>query len=475
MIKRILICLSVLVLPAYFVIHERFPEIRLIPSGHRCNVVFITVDTLRADHTPFGDYKRQTMPATAKFFQDGINFRSAETTRSQTTPAFSSIFSGLYPYHHGVRNLMFQLNPQIETLTEILKREGYFTAAFVSSFVMNGELSGFNQGFDLYDDYVDEKRPFGENYERKAARTIDRSIHWLHNRKTDTPFFLFLHLIDPHGPYVPPEPFSKQFHSEDSKLLPVSLMRKYLQVPGDFELYHYIDAYDGEIRYTDSQLERLYKVLAPLRENTWIVFLADHGESFSEHAVPLGHGHSCFESETRVPFVWLPPLDLKQKYPAAQIQDPVSLVDVAPTIFEALKIGRIPKMDGKSLSSYLKGGPSTSHSVFISLRTEENIFAIRKDNLKIISWKSNTPRESIFNVISDPIEEKDLIASIPRSAKLRQDLQWYYEESRSYRTPFQVKRFWIENSEREKYILQRNQNKINNEDREKLKALGYVD
>jgi arylsulfatase A-like enzyme len=479
--NRRFLWLLLLVIPAFFVFRDRFvgntPDRK--PS-HRYNLIFITIDTLRADHTPFGGYNRQTMPATADFFRDAINFTGAETPRSTTTPAYSSMFSGLYPYHHGVRDLMLELNPQIETLAEILHREGYVTAGFVSSFAMNGSLSGFNQGFDIYDDYVDEKRPNGIKYERKAGRTIDRAIRWLHNRKNERPFFLFLHLIDPHGPYHPPDPFSKEFHSDQSRLLPPSLIRKYLLLPGEFNLFRYVDSYDGEIKYADSQLKRLYEVLQPLRSNTWIVFLADHGESMSEHDIPIGHGHSCFESETRIPYLWLPPLDLKHTYPAGKIADPVSLVDVAPTVYEILQIRSLNSVDGNSLVPLLKREPFDSRSIYIeNYRDEQKILVARNGNLKLISWKSNIPHESLFNVVSDPMEEKDLISSTRPSAKLVEDLKHYYDESESFQPAFTI-RPWPENVQRTEkgrtqFIQEHNKNEMTDEDREKLKALGYVD
>jgi arylsulfatase A-like enzyme len=118
-------------------------------SGTRDNLVFITVDTLRADHTPFSDYARPTMPATGEFFHDGLNFTAAETVRTTTGPSYAAMLSGLYPYHSGVRNNFVQLNDEIDTLQEKLQRSGYNTAAFVSSFVMNARMSGFKQGFDI--------------------------------------------------------------------------------------------------------------------------------------------------------------------------------------------------------------------------------------------------------------------------------------------------------------------------------------
>src|SRR5262245_44934889 len=102
----------------------------------RPNFVFITIDTLRADHTPFGGYARKTMPATEAFFQEGVRFLRAQTVRTQTTPAYASMMTGLYPYRHGVRTLFTKLHSDNITMAEMLRDQGYETAAFVSSFVM---------------------------------------------------------------------------------------------------------------------------------------------------------------------------------------------------------------------------------------------------------------------------------------------------------------------------------------------------
>lgn len=474
-------CLAVVV--SLYVLFEGGVLVRgAILSLHpRYNLIFVTIDTLRADHTPFGGYDRATMPATAEFFRDGINFAHAETPRSRTTPAYSSIFSGLYPYHHGVRDLFQQLNPAVTTIPETLQKDGYDTAGFVSSFVMVGRLNGFQHGFGTYDDYVDEVRPNSINYERRAERTIGRAVNWLKQRKSTKPFYLFIHLVDPHGPYLPPAPFSSAFHSQESLQLRLPLLPNYLFEPGQYDLYHYLDHYDGEILYADTQLQKLYDVLQPLRENSWIVFLADHGETFSEHDIPLGHGNTVYESETRIPFAWLPPTPLSSAYPSKTVNEPVSLVDVAPTVYDALRIRPKSQMDGISLLGRMRGESLPDRTIFTEKYAKKRkIFSARKGDLKLIVWRLNTIRYALFNVVSDPMEEHDLLPSQKAPADLAKELSRYIDESESYQTPFKVQPFPVDvqkpSSARSAYVHSHNEEDDDVQGgREKLKALGYVD
>jgi choline-sulfatase len=482
--KRVLWLLAGLV-PLYALfqggVFGRVPLLNLHP---RYNLIFVTIDTLRADHTPFGGYDRATMPATAKFFRDGINFAHTETPRSRTTPSYSSTFSGLYPYHHGVRDLFQKLNPDVATIPKTLQLEGYETAGFVSSFVMVGRLNGFQTGFTTYDDYVDEVRPNSLNYERRAERTISRTVNWIKHRNSAKPFFLFIHLVDPHGPYLPPAPFSSSFHSQKLNELRPQLLPYYLFQNGHYDLYDYVDQYDGEILYADTALQKLYEALLPYRENSWIVFLADHGETFSEHDIPLGHGNTVYESETRVPCAWLPPTPLSSRYSSRIVNEPVSLVDIAPTVYDALRIRANQKMDGISLLNSMRGETLPSRAIYTEKYAKKRkIFSARRGDMKLIVWQFNTIRYGLFNVVADPMEQHDLLTSQHAPAELSKDLDRYIHDSESFQTPFTVQPFPMgvqrPGSKRSEYVRSHNEeddddDDVQGEDREKLKALGYV-
>src|SRR4029079_13615818 len=137
-------------------------------------------------------------------------FENVYTPQPETTPAIASMFTGLYPVHHGVNQLYTPLHDQNTTVAERFSKDGYDTAAFVSSFVMIRRFSNLGQGFRVYDDYVTERELYRNNFERKATAALEGVRLWVEHRhrQDKKPFLLFVHLIDPHGPYAPPEPYA---------------------------------------------------------------------------------------------------------------------------------------------------------------------------------------------------------------------------------------------------------------------------
>lgn len=458
------------------------------------NLIFITVDALRADHTPFGAYSRQTMPASAEFFKDGIHFTEAVTVRSKTVPAYSSMLSGLYPYHHGVRRNYLQLPEDIDTLSEKLKRMGYTTAGFVSSFVMIGRFSGLNQGFDLYDDFVLEREITRDTYERTAGNTVKHVISWLDKVPRNRRFFLFLHFIDPHGPYHPPDPFKNSFDTAQKKILPKSDIPEEQYIDPIVDSYQYRDLYDGEILYLDTQLKSLYAKLHSFGQNSWILFTADHGETLDEVKPYFSHGKNCYEFETKIPMVWLPPVPLRSKFKASKIDQPVSLVDVVPTSLEALQIRDNEKFDGESLLPAFHGAHLKNPVRFIE-HTEGSgqIFAAREARLKLIKnvtvalrrwpfrlfrrYESLSSTFELYDLSSDAREKANLIRSRKPQESLTEALDEFVFQAQNYRVPFEVIEIKAEREQRNEYIRDRKKNEsivLTEEDVEKLKALGYV-
>ena len=195
------------------------------------SIVWIVVDTLRADHLTQYGYDRDTSLTLAPLVEDGVRFENAYSPHPETTPAIAAALTGLYPPHNGLRVLYWRLDASNVTAAELLHRAGYETAGFVSSFVMVDDFNGFAQGFDVYDDRVTDRELYRENYERKAAKTVAAARRWLARRDRDKPFFLFVHLIDPHGPYAPPGNWSERFHSQGSVRIRGRVPR-YQRIPG---------------------------------------------------------------------------------------------------------------------------------------------------------------------------------------------------------------------------------------------------
>jgi arylsulfatase A-like enzyme len=467
MIRRILFILLAAI--AWFAACKGFPP-------KKWNLIFVTVDTLRADHTPFGSYKRQTMPNTANFFGRGTNFRRAETPRSFTVPAYASLLTGLYPYRSGVHSLSNALAEELTTLPEILRQHNYTTAGFVSSFALTTRYSHFGQGFDTYDDnngFIGLD-PSEDPSQEPASHTVPKILKFLKTVSSDKPFFLFLHFIEPHAPYDPPPPFKTAFHSGKQKFIDPGLIPPRPFIKGETNVYQYIDYYDGDILYLDNELRPLFSALQKFRDNSWFLFVADHGESLGEHELYFEHGHSVYESETHIPMVWMPPTKLDTKY-AATSDTPASLVDIVPTALDALGIDTQMKFDGESLIvSMMRGGQENRVRLIEKSRAEPSKnaeFAAVNSKYKLIVSES---KRELYDLTSDPLETRNLLDQTNVPGDLSAAIDDYRVQYLSYRPPFAVPVFPTEIRRHPEKRHVKNE-KLTDEEKEKLKALGYVD
>src|ERR1700751_1886963 len=280
----------------------------------RPNILIITVDTLRADPLGCYGYPAGLTPNVDALAKESIVFERAIAQVPLTWPSHAAIFTGTYPFHNGVQDFTGQpLSRSFRTLAESFKANGYTTSAIVSSFVLDRSW-GLARGFDSYDDAFAGEQFLHKDLglvERRAEESVNHKIRWLEAHPNE-PFFLWLHLYDPHSPYDPPEPFRSRFVKQP---------------------------YEGEIAYADSQLGRLWAWLkqAPdnLYDDTLIVFLSDHGESLGEHG-EKEHGFFVYDSTLHVPLVVKPPLGSGFKPHA--VSDPVPIMGIAPTILAALKL-----------------------------------------------------------------------------------------------------------------------------------------
>jgi arylsulfatase A-like enzyme len=297
-------------------------------------IVLIVVDTLRADHLSCYGYPRPTSPAMCALAEDGVRFERAYTTRTVTTPAIASMLTGLYPHRHGVTQLYFVLPAAPVTLAERLHALGWATGGFVSSFVMMRDFSGFDQGFDVYDD--DVRTPeLDENYERDGGTTVARAVAWL--RANGPHAFLFVHLMEPHGPYRPPSPYLERFALPATGPAPGD-MPDYQRLPALRTVNEYVGRYDGEIAAGDAALARLFAALRALGWYTpaTIVLVADHGESLGEEGQWFRHGESVDDAEAHVPLIVKFPSGMRgAPKPGSHVSLPVSVIDIFPTVLRA--------------------------------------------------------------------------------------------------------------------------------------------
>jgi arylsulfatase len=340
------------------------------------SVLLITIDTLRADHLSSYGYFRQTSPNLDTFMARGTRFVWAFSPSSCTAPSHASIFTGLYPSFHsiGVYNGRFSLQQRVTTLAELCLNRGMHTAAIISNPVLKKKL-GLNQGFQSYDDNLQEEELNRRIYEQYAAEAVDKAIAKVEELRS-VPFFLWVHFQDPHGPYNPPDKLANLFMTnEDSYQDDVRLElgkdnSGYHSIPayqafGDERYYsQYVNRYDGEIAYLDRQLGRLFHILDryKLLNNTLVVITADHGEAMGEDGFYFGHSHSVGLDQVRVPLAFVGPGIIGEGH---TVQEPVSTLDIYATILEFLHIPLPEEVQSKSLFKFLKGKKaSPGHPVY---------------------------------------------------------------------------------------------------------------
>ncbi|HTK28216.1 MAG TPA: sulfatase, partial [Vicinamibacterales bacterium] len=240
-----------------------------------CNLLLITIDTLRRDRVgAFGGTGGLT-PHLDALAASGLRFTDAYASAPLTLPSHASIFTAVSPPVHGIRtNGLLRLGPSLPTLATILHDRGYRTGAFVGAFVLDARF-GLNRGFDVYDDRYGEHHEGDETEgaERRAEDVVKPAAAWI--SAGSSPYFAWVHLYDPHEPYRAPEPFASQ-HAP----------------------------YDAEVAYTDAMVGRLFDSLqaAGRLDRTLVVVSADHGESLGEHGERT-HGVFVYDVTTRVPWI----------------------------------------------------------------------------------------------------------------------------------------------------------------------------
>ncbi len=424
----------------------------LAPAGPRPNIIMLTVDTLRADHMALYGYARDTMPAIEAFAKTAVVFDNAVVPRGATRPSYASMLTGLYPFHHGVRSNRTAMHADLTTLPEALKSAGYHTAGFVSNFVLIGKV-GLNQGFDIYDDRLEEREAVRAQFERTADNTLTAIREWLDSRPPQ-PFFLFTNFIDPHGPYTPPDRFRNLYPTTKVRLLSRDQIPPYQLVDRQLNYFDYVDRYDGEISYTDEALGSLIGELKrrELWDDALVVFTADHGEYFGEHNAYFEHHYHVWEETMHVPLVIrLPGVSTVQSNGPTRIRSVCSPMDLMPTILSYLKLPYDVRLDGQDLLPLMAGKPDNGRAILmefpaavqISSKTRKaDVYAVRTTTHKLIRLlQPNTGtllRQAVYDLVADPQEQNGL--RLDTQDALQKDLgrqsDLMLAQVRSYELPF---------------------------------------
>jgi choline-sulfatase len=374
-------------------------------AGQPLNLLLVTLDTTRADHIGAYGYAFAKTSHLDRLAAEGVRFDRAVAPAPITLPSHASLFTARYPFAHGVRNNgNFYLSDNVPTLTTALHDRGYRTAAFVSSFILDRRY-GLARGFDEYDDRLDSGKRAIVNFqvERRGDVTALKANEWLDayareaaGRPVFLPFFLWLHLYDPHEPYRPPHPFRDMFADRP---------------------------YDGEIAFDDSVvaavMDRLDRL--GLLASTVIAVVGDHGESLGDHGEQT-HSMFVYESALRVPMIlWRP-----GRLPAGTVVKPlVRAIDLAPTLLDLVGAAALPGAEGRSLLPLINGRDAPPGSAYAE--TYLPLFYMNWSPLRSLQderWKYiDAPAPELYDLDRDPHEAENLAdRERPRAAALKRAL-----------------------------------------------------
>jgi len=408
----------------------------------RPSVVLVTLDTTRADHIGALGAAGDPTPNLDALASEGALFTRAYAQIPVTGPSHASILSGVDPWTHETLANGVALPEEVEVLPQRLHAEGYRTAGFVSAFVLDGAF-GFDRGFMVYDDEF--LRPRGisalspvrvyeqlrvrlgavSEVERRADATVDAALAWADAAGADEPFFLWVHLFDPHGPYAPPPPYDRRYYDGDPRdpahdtMASVGEVAAYMRpsLEGITDVAWPLAQYRGEVSFADAELGRLVDGLRTrgMLDDAVIVVVADHGESLTEHDYYFNHGAHLYEPSLRVPLVVVGP-----GVPAgARVDELVEVVDVAPTVLELLALPPTAELSGRSLLPVVRGesaGERVARSICFDRASNQatgSFMRYRRIGLRGQTFSfiyREEGAEELYNLVDDPQERVDLAA-----------------------------------------------------------------
>ncbi|TQQ83367.1 arylsulfatase [Halonotius terrestris] len=309
------------------------------------NIILLTLDALRADHLSAYSYHRETSPVLSEFADKGISFTSAYSASSHTREAVPSLLTGCPPANAVDSN--YCLAPNTDTLATRLSDKGFTTAAFHSNPFLS-RAYGFDRGFDTFDDdfYLGRHRIIAllqramdklrNRHYARAEEINNRALAWIDSLEAKTPFFLWNHYMDTHGPYEPPAEYRSLYRDNvPSNRNAQRLYQRAIDDPDSItsdDRQQLIDLYDSEIQYTDAQIGAFLDALRErnLLDDSLIILTADHGDAFGEH------GYYEHPRYLHTELIHVPLFVYHSGVSSSTIQVPVSTVDIAATVMSAV-------------------------------------------------------------------------------------------------------------------------------------------
>ena len=367
------------------------------------NVLLISIDALRPDHLGCYGYKRDTSPNIDRLAKEGVLFTQAITQAPYTAAAMAAIFTSTFPRKHNVNDVYEWLDQENITLAEILRDKKYKTKALSENFVIS-KKRGFEQGFDSYE------------FKDEPLEGLSDTIKWIESNKNSR-FFLWIHIMAPHEPFIPPEPYSKLFLNDNlyekkeqlnitNEISGFGGIPKRVASQGITDISYYISQYDGEISFADSQVGTLINKLIDLglQNKTLIILIADHGEDLGEHNYYFTHGVTLYDAAIRIPLIMRLPGLIPQNI---VINEQVRSIDIMPTILDILGIKINRKIEGHSLEPLILNKQKKKLALYAFSYTT-NKLSIRTSEWKLI-YDYNNKKLELYNLKKDPGELINLV------------------------------------------------------------------
>ena len=395
------------------------------------NIILISIDSLRSDHVGCYGYERKTTPNIDKLADDGVLFTNAISTTTWTLPAHISMLTALSPEVHQVIKDGVRLSENATVCTEILKEAGYLTAGVVSAPYLQSEF-GYNQGFDLYDDYTIYHFDHHESHQNITSPKIHKRVKkWLEQNHRHS-FFLFIHYWDVHYDYKPPTPYDTMFDPDYKGDITAENFERNDKINACIpkqDLEHIIALYDGEIAYTDFYIGKLMKYLKQLGiyDKTLVILTADHGDEFFEHG-QKGHRKTLFDETLKVPLIIKFPLN---QWKRKRIDKQVQIIDIVPTFLSYLSFNCNCNFQGESLMPLITDETKefeprhfadlhgqlkcvrTNQAKYITAKKQrEQLFDLQKDKMEQheISMSESDRRERMHKTLMNWLETADILA-----------------------------------------------------------------
>ena len=450
-------------------------------------VILVMADTIRPDHLGAYGYARNTTPTLSQLASDGARFDDVVAQATWTKVSTPSILTSLYPRSHGVTDVPDRLPSAALTLAEAYRAAGYATLSF-SSVSFTGAATNLHQGFE---EVHEAGSRTGTNRSKSAREFVDRLLPWLDLHR-HVPFFVFLHVFDPHSPFEPRPPYDtvwadptgREAHEErvaavrsqiDSAFLRGQVMptRAELDASGvDVEAFmsYRRDWYDGSILGMDAEIGRLVQHLdqLALRDRVVVAFIGDHGEEFLEHGSSW-HGESVYAEVTRVPLIIRAPGKIS---PGRRIDETVRAIDLMPTLLELTDLSAPVALQGQSLLPLTHGGDapwvappavSEEHTRTGNGTADQHAsYALVLDGWRLIhnvAREENEPEFELYQEREDPLNQRDVANDHPEVVgRLAAALERWRVRSEAMRLP------------RDAELL----GTLSSQEREHLRSLSYV-